>query len=821
MSTVYLAIQLSVGREVALKVMSPALNADPIFSERFQREANIVGQLSHPNIVAIYDIGRYRNLNYIAMDYLPNGSLHEKISEGIDLSSALRIMIEMATALEVAHKKGYIHRDMKPENILFRSDGTAVLTDFGVAKTLAGASKMTSSGTVAGTPYYMSPEQARGSACDGRSDFYSLGVVFYELLAGDVPYKANDAVSIAIKHLSAPIPKLPEQFSLFQPILNRLMSKTTKDRFQHGSELISAINQIKSTLSDNKLSQETHSESTEIKTNSLFKVLILTFCTKISHSLVFFRPKRTRPMAQTQPNGSITEVNDFAVTLENQPFVTSPSQTQPNGPITDVNDFAVTLENEPFVVPPTAAPSAQTQPVKHSQFSTKKLLSSLRRITTAVILFSLIWGAMGMAITRFDSDRKASLPEGLVTAGAATNDAIAFMLDAEAMAAGAYEVIITVNRWLEQLDLLAEEYLGDTWSNSIDAIQGWSEDSKLSSWVGSSTNNTSTDAHQPQFNSASTQAEQYYVTFTTLPKLTHIKLLNSETSYASNKPLVPGKYQVEISKKGYDTQKLWVTITHQDVHLNVTLMKSPVIGEVFQSALTGDINGPSMVIIDRGEYTLGSSKSPLSTPERRITIEQPFAVGQYEISYAQYTQFTHSTGRPTPVLHSNNDSVPITGISWNDAVAYTQWLTRLSGKPYRLLSESEWEYIARAGSKGDYWWGDHSAEKKANCRRGCASNFSNSFKTKLAPIGHYKGNDFNVYDTAGNVAEWTQDCFKESLSSHPSNGKPVTGNCSHRSIRGGSMLSRVSQITNYHREGRSSAQGYKDVGFRIAMDLYQ
>lgn len=156
MSTVYLAIQLSVGREVALKVMSPALNADPVFSERFQREANIVGQLSHPNIVSIYDIGRYKNLNYIAMDYLPGGSIHDKMTTGLSTQESLRITKEIALALDHAHDKGYIHRDIKPENILFRENDAAVLSDFGVAKTVSTASRMTNAGTVVGTPHYLS-----------------------------------------------------------------------------------------------------------------------------------------------------------------------------------------------------------------------------------------------------------------------------------------------------------------------------------------------------------------------------------------------------------------------------------------------------------------------------------------------------------------------------------------------------------------------------------------------------------------------------------------------------------------------------------------
>src|SRR5690606_4806875 len=170
MATVFIATQHSVGRTVALKIMKPAFDKDPEFHQRFQREATIIGQLSHPNIIPIYDIGRHEGLNYISMEFLPKGSLDEKIKRGISLDQIIKITCGIAAALEQAHSKGYIHRDIKPENILFREDESPVLTDFGIARTIKSKANMTQVGTVIGTPYYMSPEQAKGEASDGRSD---------------------------------------------------------------------------------------------------------------------------------------------------------------------------------------------------------------------------------------------------------------------------------------------------------------------------------------------------------------------------------------------------------------------------------------------------------------------------------------------------------------------------------------------------------------------------------------------------------------------------------------------------------------------------
>ncbi len=231
MSTVYLAIQLSVGREVALKVMSPALNADPVFSERFQREANIVGQLSHPHIVSIYDIGRFKNLNYIAMDYLAGGSIHDKMSTGLSANEALRITEEIANALDHAHDKGYIHRDIKPENILIGPYGEVLVLDWGLAKVwnkdrpaeeedeaqtivapangkLSGKG-MTGEGKLQGTVMYMSPEQIdRDPGIAAQSDLYSLGAILYEILTGVTPFQ-GDLIQKLLTQIRTEVPADP------------------------------------------------------------------------------------------------------------------------------------------------------------------------------------------------------------------------------------------------------------------------------------------------------------------------------------------------------------------------------------------------------------------------------------------------------------------------------------------------------------------------------------------------------------------------------------------------------------------------------------
>ncbi|MYM63246.1 serine/threonine-protein kinase [Pseudomaricurvus sp. HS19] len=244
MAEVYLAIQQSFGREVALKVLSPTLAKDRSFSERFLREARIVSRLVHPNIVTVYDVGVADGRHYLSMEYIPGEDLKQARSR-LNLEQRLNVVRDIARALAFAGRKGYVHRDVKPENILLHEDdGRAVLMDFGIARTANLKSGMTQTGTAIGTPHYMSPEQAKGQEVDPRSDLYSLGVVLFFLLSGRVPFDADSVVAVGVKHVADPIPQLPEPMQRFQSIIDRAMAKDPAHRFQSGDEFIAALDQI-------------------------------------------------------------------------------------------------------------------------------------------------------------------------------------------------------------------------------------------------------------------------------------------------------------------------------------------------------------------------------------------------------------------------------------------------------------------------------------------------------------------------------------------------------------------------------------------------
>lgn len=243
MAKVYLALHEGLDRHVAIKVMSKNLDDedDNSYSERFISEARIVAKLNHVNIITVFDVGVHEGHHYIAMELVPGENLDDKIKKGLGEKEALVIIKQIAAALDFAHSKHIIHRDIKPENILFREDGTAILADFGIAKATESTSKMTATGTVIGTPHYMSPEQAQGQEIGSYSDFYSLGIVLYEMLMGKLPYDADSTIAIVFKHITEPVPPLDAAHAKYQPLLDTLLAKSPKDRYHSGREIIADI----------------------------------------------------------------------------------------------------------------------------------------------------------------------------------------------------------------------------------------------------------------------------------------------------------------------------------------------------------------------------------------------------------------------------------------------------------------------------------------------------------------------------------------------------------------------------------------------------
>jgi beta-lactam-binding protein with PASTA domain/predicted Ser/Thr protein kinase len=265
MANVYLAEDQELGRRVAIKILDSRHAADDSFIERFRREAKNAAGLSHPNIVSIYDRGEAEGTYYIAMEYLSGRSLKELIvSRG---PTPVRIAIDytrqILAAIGHAHRHGIVHRDIKPHNVVVDSDGRLKVTDFGIAR--SGASQMTEVGSIIGTAQYLSPEQAKGSPVDQRSDLYSVGIVLYEMLTGKVPFTGDTPLEIAMKHLSeVPVPPSeirPELPETLDSVVLRALAKDEEDRYQNAEEMDDDLARIARGLSP---SAETETAATNV-----------------------------------------------------------------------------------------------------------------------------------------------------------------------------------------------------------------------------------------------------------------------------------------------------------------------------------------------------------------------------------------------------------------------------------------------------------------------------------------------------------------------------------------------------------------------------
>ena len=768
MSTVYLATQRSMGRQVALKVMSPVLNADPIFSERFQREANIVGQLSHPNIVAIHDIGRYRSLNYIAMDYLPGGSVADALTRGaIEPLEALQITRQIAMALDHASNKGYVHRDLKPENILFREDGSAVLTDFGVARAVARTTRMTNTGMVVGTPHYMSPEQARGAAVDGRADLYSLGVVFYEMLTSAVPYQAEEAVAIAIKHLTDPIPRLPARHSLYQGLIERFLAKDPDQRFQRGLDVVDAIDQLFAAIEGKSPSTTTKLNNTSVRVSSLLRALLMTLYGTIKDQLASAWARwRDKPLKEPASRAEHQTIMRFQQIMQ------------------------------------------QARPVKKRSWALIAMLCGC--LTLAWVLFTLF-------SNKFQWQSESTLVNDAV---GITSQILLPENAAQPPIPGPLQPNLQPNQ--------EPERESNQTSEPPAALRPVLRDSPAVTSAPTTAEETVTDRseQEPQVEQklpepVAEEPETYTLIVSAQPEDARIRIMNIVPRYTPGIALEPGRYDVEISKPGYVPVRRWVEIESADINLAVQLERKYFPGKVFSSPMKIGGRGPEMVVLKPGSFTMGNDGRPFTSPEHKVTISAPFAISAHEISFAQYDLFARDSGRSLPDdANWGRENRPVVNVSWEDAQAFARWLRKQTGQPYRLASEAEWEYAARADTDTPFWWGTSSARGKANCRRGCASEFNSLFSTTSAPVGNYKANEFGLYDTAGNVAEWVQDCFLGDYSKHHTDARPMQiKNCELRVVRGGSMREPLRNISSDYRTGLNERATSKEVGFRLVMEL--
>ncbi len=826
MASVHLATQTSLEREVALKVMSPALAADPTFSKRFLQEARMLASLAHPNIVAVYDVGvTPGQLHYFSMQYLPGGDLAGRVRRGIDERDLVIAIAGVAKALGYAHQRGYIHRDVAPGNILYDANNNPVLTDFGIALAAASGSRITSAGFSVGTSHYMSPEQARGGDVDARSDIYSLGVLTFFGLTGKPPYDGADGFAVAYAHVFEAVPRLPPERAHWQPLIDKALAKDPKDRFSDSEEfldgLAAAVPQYAGLFREDVAS----SAPTPAAAATLLNVPSRTpssgsdIPTKVPRSAPAPDPATVARGKVTPPSSALPPVADkpASTVLRWWPVfivligigligyaVFSRSGKSSSPPPKPVVATAPTPAPTP---PPVAPPAAQTAPPAETPATPATTPESTPPATVAA------------------------------TTDTATNppSAIDAAESADAQAAGAGDSIAPADLAtvvdpvaeavrLGRIDFSAQRLTSPAGSNALErfqtalkldpknkaARQGIVDIAKRYIEFAEKNRGAGDLAQFESFLKRAADVGKSLPDDSEIPKTIAQTRLAAAAPFVAQGKTAAAAMDKAAAKAAYEKAQ---QLDPENEAAKEGLKYVATIGEpgfVFHDK-AGDGQGPDLIIVN-----------------------QKFAMARHDVTRAEFRRFWNAAGKSQfpegsiscrdreSVFRSSkkrgwenpdiaqDDSHPVVCVNWAEAAAYALWLSKLTGQHYRLATPAEFDEVARkaAGGACKSNLADASFNKKFDSRDGseCDDGFAGT-----SPVGHF-GSVGGISDIDGNVRTWVAAC---------GNGAPAdaSSHCRDYLVKGRSWLSVASRETPTFSDTYASDVALNTVGFRVVRDL--
>ncbi len=721
MSYVYLGVQESLDRQVAIKVMSPEALTDEKSKQRFEQEARTIAKLEHPCIVGIHEVGRTaQGLLYYVLPYLAKGHLGQRDFSG-DEHRTIEVLRSLLSALEYAHARGIVHRDVKAENVLFDNADRPLLTDFGIALSRRDHARITTAGLAVGSGGYMAPEQARGEAVDGRADLYSVGVLAYELLSGRLPYLASDPLALALMHAQDPIPRLPPERRHWQPFLDRAMAKSPENRFRNAQQMLAALNQLasKERPAVNE-STPTGLSLAAIPRHWLKPALFsLTGLVLLIMVILIMRP-------ETPP---APEPVDFFTSQD--ALASKPAPAAP----------AIAAAANPAPSAPTAA-AASTTPSNGSPV--------FANVQTSVAVTQLDYDPT-LAGAREISAARAQIKQNRLSTPAGDN-AIESLLAAHK--------IVPANAEVAKL--------------SDAAISGL--ETALASAIKTGNDDTAKSTYQRAQKFAQQNERLDGAAWkslrSTLPPLLIARLEKSSKSYDT----------VAIGK----IKSLAQTLAVDSASLEPAWSKAnalPRIGETVRG------KGPAVVLVQPGNATAPG-----------------IAFMRTEVTHGDFADFVNSTQRGSarcrnrlaPITikkrtwadpgFAQSGSHPVVCVSYDDAQAYAQWLSRRTGEIYRLPTAAEWRKIASYRGNGD-----PCQDGRLHCGQNGTAPASQG---PLSPLG--------ISGAHGNVREWLTDC---------------DGGCQRRLTAGLGWRDSAERADPTRTSGFDASVGFDDVGFRLVREI--
>jgi serine/threonine-protein kinase PpkA len=848
MARVYLATQISLDRKVALKVMAPALVADPAFSKRFLREARTLAGLTHPNIVAVYDVGATESqLHYFAMQHLDNGDLAARIARGVPEPDLVRVITAIAKALGFAHQRGVVHRDVTPGNIMFDSANNPVLTDFGIARSQHGSTRITHTGVSIGTSSYMSPEQARGGEVDQRSDLYSLGALTFEGLTGHPPYQGADGFAVAYAHVFEPIPRLPAHVSHWQSFIDKVLAKDPNERFDNADQFAMALSDVP--VSANRI----------VPQRNVAKATLAMPLTNVGTD----PNAATRPLANLDPRALAPVPKKLAV-----PATGAPAAGE--------KERALALKTAASIAAAVVKPQAKR---------------AIWPIALAIVLAlgagagAWIWTHKKPSIAG-DSEPEQTAPEATVVADskampAVTTDPIASSDDPT----------LPIDPDIAQTDLLPQDSalpdatpLGNAFGpptrsiyvkpwldmgvsqakkNLCFAARGGAVDffrlalsvdfgnalaskgvadcfatliPKVDAFLAANTADLS--ALLPEL------AVMQKSAAVAGPKSKEFLLLQSERArlIAALLARVPPLEEQWQGAKAAEYYQSVLALDASNASAKSGVLSAPAIGRPgyrFSDVLAVGGKAPALVVIGAADVTMRDAKGGTA----RVKVSENFAVARSETTYGEFLRFVKATNYRGSGKGCNNkegfamfvkkdrtwsdpgfaqtDRSPVVCVDFDDAQAYVRWLSKQTSEDYQLLSEAQWQLLAKSApapgcQSGNIGDADYSKEFEERDAYKCSDGHASTAK-----VGSFGADRNGLFDLTGNVREWVADCWNPAIGAHPGNGAPwQAGRCNARVVMGTAWLSAPEEAANVRTDVDRTSRN-NTVGFRIARAVPQ
>ncbi len=770
MSVVYLAEQISLKREIAVKVMRIEIAKNDLDVQRFKHEAKTIAQLDHPNIINIYNIGQTsKGEIFFTMPYLNHGDFSDYILE--DESEFINLLMSICDGLGFAHQRGVIHRDIKPENLLFDKFGNVQIADFGIAVSKDGT-RMTQEHQIVGSAQYMSPEQARSLPVGPQTDVYSLGIVIYERLTGTVPFDGDESISILVDHVSTEPPLLSPKMRHWQKIIDKCLAKLPEDRYQSMSELKSAL----SSIPTNAL-QRTNDSIQQVLTSDAKKHLKW-FVPSFLLLLVIGIFSLNKTTNEATP--AIIEPQKVNVVAAKPEQKSKDFQVQTPETNTTVTPAESTTEvasaSNQLILKDGFASEGQEETNTQSSDNNEQLLTEN---------------------TVSKDQNNTELNQQAQEVQAAPADEVVNSQDNDSLLDAAFKNIkkyqLSRPRNNNATDQLLQVLKNDPENQR--AIQG------IENVGGKYYQLIKNSLLKYKFNTALKHARS-------------LKRFNIKTNYLNrkhkiqNKDLIATIKKLDISSDSFSAEK---------VRSLARIVETIDPNNAFVATLN---NQAKFKLKPKVGETLLDEKN-IET----ILITNNLAASTTEVTLEQYKEFSKQTqraaskckqkggggsffGKKTWEKHffAQNSNHPVVCITQADAKAYAQWLSKETGNNYRLPTKTEWLLMFADADKSFNACKDGNvAGKEASKIRNKENNFScNDNYKHTAPVAHFSKQSNGLYDMQGNVSEWLA-CS--------------SANCSTPIAMGSSWYHGQQSTKGIHEEKHKIDSAFSHIGFRVVRDL--